>query len=214
MVVFPYSNCYLGLIAIYNNQTDRVHSELAVSVDSRQWIRIDPGTPIIPPGEKSGDYDWGCIYCANQPIIIQNQLWLYYLGSNGLHTDWRKGFFCVAMLRMDGFAGYCPIDPQKESYLVTNYLSDLPFDWCDLILNADVEKLGFIEVHIIDEQMRILYSSNRITTTCIETSIIHRNLLRKLKNIGNNENNIAQKIQIQFNFKKAKIYSFKFLEQE
>ena len=35
---------------------------------------------------------------------------LYYGGSDGLHTSWRNGFFCLATLRPDGFAGYRATD--------------------------------------------------------------------------------------------------------
>ncbi|MHA1885671.1 MAG: hypothetical protein ACW96S_11500, partial [Promethearchaeota archaeon] len=110
MPIFEYYGIYLGLPAIFNIKTDTVQTELAWSPDTIKWYRICPGTALIPNSEMKGDIDWGCIYAAKSPIILNNEIRLYYSGSDGPHTDWRKGYFCLATLRPDGFAGYKSVD--------------------------------------------------------------------------------------------------------
>ena len=118
MPVFRYANVYLGLAMIFNTQTDLVDCELTWSPDTVHWERVCPGTSLIPRGAK-GSYDWGCIYAAAYPIADGDRMRLYYGGNDGPHTDWRKGFLCLAWLRSDGFAAMEPTEPDKTALIVT-----------------------------------------------------------------------------------------------
>ena len=107
MPSFPYENVYLGLLMMINRngRGDTVDCELTWSPDSVQWERIAPGTPMIPRGEGSA-CDSKCLYGAFRPVVLDDEIRLYYGGNNGEHGDYRDGFFCLARLRKDGFAGY------------------------------------------------------------------------------------------------------------
>ncbi|MBK9166809.1 MAG: hypothetical protein IPM24_05020 [Bryobacterales bacterium] len=105
MPVFRYGSAYLGLIMMFNTDSDKVDCELAWSPDTVRWERVCPGTPLIPRGPE-GSYDAGCVYAAAHPVVERDEIRLYYGGSNGPHTGWRDGSFCLARLRPDGFAGY------------------------------------------------------------------------------------------------------------
>lgn len=104
MPVFPYGGLYLGPLMMFGRASGTVDCQLAASADTLRWQRISPGRPLVPRG-PAGSYDCGCIYGALAPIAAANQLLLCYGGSNGPHTGWRDGFFCLARLRPDGFAG-------------------------------------------------------------------------------------------------------------
>jgi hypothetical protein len=107
MPTFYYEGVYLGLVSIYNEGgTDRVWTELTWSPDTKEWYRIDAGNPLIPNSEKELDYDYGCIYACASPVIKENEIQLYYGGSDWLHDGLRQGYLCLATLRPDGFAGY------------------------------------------------------------------------------------------------------------
>lgn len=122
MPVFRHAGVYLGLLAIFNTQTDRTHCELAWSADTVAWHRIQPGTPLIPTATRRDAYDWGCVYPAAVPVVRENEIRLYYGASNGPHTNWRDGFLALATLRPDGFAGWTPQNETKPAVVLTRPL--------------------------------------------------------------------------------------------
>ena len=57
MPYFFYEGVYLGLVAIHDQKSDRVWTELAWSPDTINWTRIDVGNPLIPNSEIKLDYE-------------------------------------------------------------------------------------------------------------------------------------------------------------
>ena len=99
MPIFYHGGVYLGLVAIHDQEEDRVWTELTWSPDTKEWHRILPGTPLIPNSEVEGEYDWGCAYPAAYPVFLEDEIRLYYGASDGLHGGWRNGFLSMATLR-------------------------------------------------------------------------------------------------------------------
>jgi hypothetical protein len=146
---FPYANGYIGFVMLYNAGTDRtVDCELAWSADSVNWQRIAPGTPFIPRGPKDS-YDAGCIYAqAGVPVVKDGQLWIYYGGSREVHRGWKRHCLpCLARLRLDGFAGYEPVDAAQPGTVLTQPLRCVADD---LRVSADVRGTLRVEVTGID----------------------------------------------------------------
>jgi hypothetical protein len=121
LIVFPYANVFLGLIALFDTRKDLVHCELAWSPDTVRWERVCNGTPLIPRGPE-GRFDWGCIYAAASPIVRNGEIRLYYAGSDGPHTGWRSGGFGLARLRLDGFAGMTAGTTGRVGRIITKRL--------------------------------------------------------------------------------------------
>jgi len=197
MPIFEYYGIYLGLPAIFNVKTDTVQTELAWSPDTIKWYRICPGTALIPNSETKGDIDWGCIYAAKSPIILNNEIRLYYSGSDGPHTDWRKGYFCLATLRPDGFAGYKSVDDTLESSIIT---VPIPWNGDDLGLSADIDDGGYVKVTVLNENNNIL-GNGVIEKTCMD---------EKLKITMKDPNSISLNTEVKFKFylRNAILYSF------
>jgi hypothetical protein len=197
MPIFEYYGIYLGLPAIFNIKTDTVQTELAWSPDTIKWYRICPGTALIPNSETKGDIDWGCIYAAKSPIILNNEIRLYYSGSDGPHTDWRKGYFCLATLRPDGFAGYKSVDDTLESSIIT-----VPIQWNgdNLGLSADIDDGGYVKVSVLNENNNIL-GNGVIEKTCMD---------EKLNITMKDPNSISLNTEVKFKFylRNAILYSF------
>ena len=105
MIVIPHAGVYLGLVGLFDIEASRQWCELAWSPDSKQWHRIQPGKPLIANGPVMGDYDWGCIF-ASKPIVMKDEILLYYGANDGRFMAWRNGYLALARLRPDGFAGY------------------------------------------------------------------------------------------------------------
>jgi hypothetical protein len=119
MNAFPYANLYLGLVMMFDVDSDTVDCEIVQSPDTYRWERVCAGQPLIPRGPEGG-YDHGCIYAAAHPIHQDGALLLYYGGSDQGHGGKRKGSLCRARLRADGFAAMEPRERGVTGVVVTN----------------------------------------------------------------------------------------------
>ena len=147
MPVFKHGNIYLGLPVIHNQETDRAWTELAWSPDTIEWHRVCPGSALIPNSDFVGDYDWGCAYSAAYPVFRNEEILLYYGGSNWLHFGWRNAYLCLARIRPDGFAGYEQIS-SRESGTVTT--APIEAGRNGVRISADVSDIGNVSVKLID----------------------------------------------------------------
>ncbi len=173
-----------------------MRTELAWSPDTIHWYRVDEGSPLIPNSEKKGAYDWGTIF-ASKPILLDNEIRIYYGGCNGGHFDWRDGFLCLATLRLDGFAGYEPKVLDKPAVVITE-----PFVISSkLYITADADN-GSIVVELIDKSGNTLLTSNPITGNVTDAKVEWKNNLKLRQLIG-------KKLCMRFIINRAKLYSFR-----
>lgn len=191
MPVFYYGGVYLGLVAIHNQKTDRVHTELTWSPDTKKWYRISPGTPLIPLSDKKLDYDYGCVYACAYPIFEKDAIKLYYGGSDWLHFGWRSGALSLATLRPDGFAGY--VAKSSPAKIVTKEIS---YSGGDIYLNADINKDGYLNITVLDVNGNELAKAKSIS----EIQINNRLQLNKQLTTGS--------VKLLFEFANATVYSF------
>ncbi len=193
MPTFYYSGLYLGLVAVHQQSTDRVWTELTWSPDTHNWFRIDEGNPLIAGSEKKLDYDFGCVYACASPVFKDDKIWIYYGGSDYLHFGWRNGSLGLATLRPDGFAGYVQKDRSREGIVTTqpiNLTGEV------LKLTADVENGGSIHITILNSDGKEIATAKSITKTITDEILQLNNKIE--------EENISLKIV----FNKAKVYSF------
>ena len=198
MPVFPYAGLYIGLPAIINEETDRVHAELAWSPDTTKWNRICPGSALIPNSEERGDDDWGTVYAAAHPIIGDKEIRLYYGGCNGLHGSWREGFLCLATLRPDGWAGYEPTSKESPAVITTKSITG---DFTTLRITADVQDGGSVRVAVVDEQGKQLANGEPVKSTVTNGKIIG-------KGGWDGDAISGKKYRLRFELNDARLYSF------
>jgi hypothetical protein len=204
MPVFYHGGVYLGLVAIHDQEEDRVWTELTWSPDTIEWHRVLPGTPLIRNDGQEGDYDWGCAYPAAYPVFLEDEIRLYYGASDGLHTSWRNGFLAMATLRPDGFAGYTQKDAGKPATITTSPLSPTGGT---LRISADVEREGSVKVSVLDESNELLVESGPLTGSMTDAEIQWPDGF-SFDELG------SESIQLRFEFKDATIYSFSFPERK
>ena len=198
MPVFRHAGVYLGLVAIHAQRpVDRVWTELAWSPDSMQWHRIAPGKALIPCSDKILDYDYGCVYACAYPVFLDNEIRLYYGGSDYHHFGWRTGNLSLATLRPDGFAGY-EQESKDESAIITT--TAIPYAGQSIRITADVEKGGSIKVSIIDHEGQDAVAAGTASNTVTDGT------LKWNKEID------ADKICLKFELSNAKLYSFSFAQ--
>ena len=195
MPVFFHGGIYLGLVAIHEQETDRVWTELTWSPDTETWHRVLPGTPLIPNTGNEGDYDWGCVYAAANPIFLNDGIRLYYGASDWLHTSWRNGYLALATLRPDGFAGY------KASGLAA--VTTIPFfdGNTRLRVSADVAKEGQLVVRALSNDGSVIAESAPIAGTVTDADV-------RWQDDRALDANKGQPARLQFAFEEATVYSF------
>ena len=154
--VFKHAGLYLGMIAIHDQVSDRVWTELAWSPDTYNWHRIDEGNALIGCSATKLDYDYGCVYPCIAPVFLDDEIRLYYGGSDWLHFDWRTGCLALASLRPDGFAGYTPNNNNSPGVLTT---ATIPYAGESLKVSADIAVQGSLRVRILNGQNELLAES-------------------------------------------------------
>jgi len=200
MPVFRYANVYLGLVMLLNTTTDRVDCELTWSPDTVRWERICPGTPLIPRGPE-GSYDSGCIYAAAYPVVRPDEIRLYYGGNNGPHTTWRDGFFCLATLRPDGFAG---MEPSRSGAVGTIVTQPIICTGRYLCVTADADG-GSVRVDIEGDPLLGRDACRPITGHVTDRRVAwapDRDLA----------DHIGKPVRLRFDLRAARMYSFAFAE--
>ena len=197
MPVFYHAGVYLGLLVIHDQTADRVWTELTWSPDTETWHRINEGTPFVANDGVEGCYDWGCVYVAANPVFLDNEIRLYYGGSDGLHTSWRNSYFCLATLRPDGFAGY---RAEKAGSVETITLSSGITELC---VTADIEPDGEVMVHAIGSNGEVIASSQSLTRTGTDIRI-------SWKGEGSEKmtGDTTSPAGLRFSISKATVYSF------
>ena len=198
MPVFFHGGVYIGLVAIHDQDADRVWAELTWSPDTKTWHRVLSGTPLIPNGGDEGDCDWGCVYPAAHPVFLEDEIRLYYGGSDGLHTSWRNGFFCLATLRPDGFAGYKASDVAEPATVTTTPIFD---GKAPLRVSADIANGGKLVVRVLGEEKQLLAESQPLAGTVSDSDVrwLDDSALDAIK---------TQRARLQFTFQEATVYSF------
>jgi hypothetical protein len=203
MPAFPYAGLYLGLPMLINlnGRHDTVDCELAWSSDTVHWDRVCPGTPLIPRGPE-GAHDSKCLFGAFHPIIRGDEIRLYYGGNNGEHGDFRDGFFCLARLRLDGFAA---MEPEDSSVVAEITTCPLRCTAPHLRVNADASN-GVLGVAVVDEGGLRLAEAHPLHGDAVDDLVRWRHGQHLPKFIG-------RSVRLQFHLKRTRLYAFRFAER-
>jgi len=201
MPVFRYASVYLGLVMMINTDSDTVDCELAWSPDTVRWGRVCPGRSLIPRGLK-GSYDWGCIYAAAYPVVLKDEIRIYYGGNNGKHTSWRDGFFCLARLRPDGFACMEPESPKAVGTILTRAVACVGKN---LRVSADAAG-GSLRVGVVGAKGLGLEDCEPVVANVT-------NGLVTWKGRPDLSELVGKPIQLRFELKAARLYTFSFTKE-
>ena len=149
MPVFQRAGVYIGLGSIFHvgdmgsADFDKVDLELLYSLDCWHFIPVAAGQPLIKRGKGeygSGAPDSGTIY-ASPPVRIDGKDYIYYIGGNGQHTNYREGSLLRVEVDLDKLAGYTPRDA-GEAVVST---CDTRITGSEIRFKADIYEGGIIE---------------------------------------------------------------------
>jgi len=181
MVAFRYEQLYLGLMFVLDvsfdrrrvgkaNQDGTRHVELVYSRDLRNWRRLPGRVPLIPLGAP-GQWDGAMIGFAAAPIVVGEQIRIYYSGQRLSHgADWRQevkrfragkvrpmSSIGLATLRRDGWVSL--VAGRQPAWLLTRPFK-LPGG--SLHLNVDAAD-GLLRVTMVDRTGSAVARSHPIT---------------------------------------------------
>lgn len=145
MPVFLYQGLYLGFASLIHegdrqsDDFDCVDCELTWSCDGKKFDFAAMGQPVIPRGEGRypyGDFDCGCIYASAPVMDEENRVWVYYMGGNGKHTNFRESSLGRAYWEADKFASLEPVKKDSDSILTTTTLT-IGGSFIDVLADAE-----------------------------------------------------------------------------
>ena len=215
----PYEDVYFGFISVYHilpgmqpkitpgaPWMDKVDIQLTFSRNGRTWTRAGQRQVFIPYSCVPDAFDQAMIYVMQHPIVVDDEIWIYYVGFSGLHWATRRaepqgGAVGLAKLRLDGFIS---IDAGDGS--VTT--KPLTMSGDRLIVNADASN-GSLQVEVLGGDGLPLPGFGREQAN----PIVNDGVRQTVEWQGGSEvSNLAgQPIRLRFNLNRCKLYSFRFL---
>ena len=131
MPVFQWDHLYLGLASIFHEgdrdaeDFDHLDVELTYATTTSKFDFAAFGDPIIPRGEgvyHNGDFDCGVIF-ASPPVILDDKVYVYYMGGNGQHTEFRETALGRAYFEKDKWVALKPKVVGKIAEVMTSPFS-------------------------------------------------------------------------------------------
>lgn len=206
---FNYFGTYIGMLWLYHTdpEDDTIDVQLATSRDAANWERVSNRETFLPLGQ-AGSFDEKMIYTGNEPLIVGNEIWIYYGGHNTKHNEPQKetslSGIGLAKLRLDGFVSL------QGKECTGNFMTKvLKFEGNSLFFNGKTAPDGFIGVEILDRDEnpikgKTLKDCDKFTGDSIRKRVSWN---------GEKLDNLKEKsVRLKFYIKKGDIYSFQFTE--
>jgi hypothetical protein len=175
--------------------------------DDRDWEKVTREAVFMPYGEHKKDWDWGAVgACHQPPIVVDDEIWIYYKGSTGRHwakyhgdTYPKKKGVGLATLRLDGFVS---INAENDGTMTTKAFV---FVGDTLEVNANAAG-GSITAEALDLEGKVIEGFSKEDCRPIVSDGIRHRLAWK----GSDDCHLiqARPIRLRFHMEKAKLYSF------
>ena len=213
MGLMPCGDILLGFLWVFDssgsiredggNQAGPVHVQLTGTRDLRRWKRLGERMPLLSPGPP-GAWDCGSIYTCNRPIVVGDEIYLYYAGLNqghGYEPD-VVGSIGLATWRLDGFVSI-------NANSVTGRLTTKPLKFAGdrLVLNAESTG-GEIVVELLDDSGRPIPGFE--AEHCVPfrgDSIRHEVVWKRDSRLADL---VDKPVKLRFHMRSARLYSFTF----
>lgn len=178
MGAMSYETHYVGFPWYFATDESRgdgiIPVQTAFSTDGgRTWDR-GHREPTIALGPE-GDFDSGMNFTTNEPIVIDDEIRMYYGGWNGTHGTGNRGAAIgLATWRRDGFASYTHRG-DGEGRIETDPFT---FEGNDLLVNADLEndgrENGSLELEVLDEDGGVIDGFERVNCVAVRGDELDR----------------------------------------
>lgn len=211
MEVLAYDGLRLGLMTVFSYDPEycRGAVQLTYSRDGRHWLRAGDRQVFLPLSQSPGDFDWGSIYPLQGPLLVGDEIWIYYTGFGVDHNHTRPPDVArvtngigLAKLRMDGF-----VSLQAGSAGGNLTTKPFTFEGERLTINAAAPQ-GRVQVEILGNNGLPLEGYGK--AECLMQRFDEtRQVVRwsGKESLGHLQ---GQVIRLRFTLQQARLYSFKF----
>lgn len=217
MPLMPYGDILLGFLWVLDasgsirddggNQDGPLHVQLVGTRDLRRWHRLGERMPLLAPGAP-GEWDCGSTYTVNKPIIVGDEIWIYYSGRDQGHysTPDAVGSIGLATWRLDGFVS---INANTDTGTLTT--KPLTFSGDRLVINGEVAG-GQIAVELLDEGDRPIEGFEAVSCVPFKGDSVRHEMAWKG---GGDLAALSDKpVKLRFHMNRARLYSFAFAPGE
>ena len=216
---FPYAGMYLGLLWVFRvtgkvpggTNYGGIHAQLVHSRDGIDWQRTRSRMPLIPIGPQE-TFDCGYIHAASRPLVVGDEVWIYYDGHDGDHgsywykevwgSDERKrgGALGLGRLRLDGFVS---LDASAEGGTLTTRPVLVAGD--ELVVNCNA-RLGVVRAEVLTaDGTAVAGLSDAECVPCSGDSVRHIVRWKGGKSLATLQ---STPVRLRFHLENAQLYSF------
>ncbi len=212
---------HLGTLTVLHHVDNTVDMYLHYSRDGKDWRRFNDHRPWLHRGGE-GSLDQFDIEIATQPLVVGDELWIFYGGAR-VHHDWWIGLanenvdvpesrdksisrdghhLCLATMRLDG---YVSLDATvREGWIETKPV----FSTGDhLYINGRCGSDGYIKVEVMDSWNNVWDGFSRENCeTFTGDSINHR----VSWSAGDRVSELPGSVKLKIYLRNAEIYGFHF----
>jgi hypothetical protein len=216
--VFPYEDVYLALIPVFYHWKGSAEGtfpstsdiQLAVSRDARHFTRPGPRRAFLSTG-MNGTWDSRWIYPVLRPVRMNDQLWIYYMGTNHDHAGLLdpeskqvETALSRAILRLDGFVA-AEADYEGGTFMTP----PLQFHGTTLELNLDTGAGGVTQVEILRESGEPLPGYRMV-----DADELNGNSVKMVASWNGGKTDVGslagQPVRLRFRMRAAKLFAFQF----
>jgi hypothetical protein len=137
---FRFEDTYLGWLQIFKPEGGHIDIELAWSPDGMKWERVVPGETYLPNGTPPA-HDSGLIHPVTEPILVGDQLYLYYWATNDNHSGFayggKKKEASLYLARAEASRQVCLVQGKRPGHFM---LKPMKIGKGDLMVDADARK--------------------------------------------------------------------------
>ena len=228
---FAYGGGYLGIVPVFRieqivDKTSPTQSrydgpmegQLITSRDGRTWSRMEDRSLVLPGGAQTKTaFDRSIMDVASAPLVVGDELWLYYTGINTTHgapAPPKEITIGLAKWRLDGWVS---LEAGGELGTVETTLREPLASGNHLEINARVmprpgrgEPGGSVAVEVLDEKGDVLPGYHRDACIALRGDAVHYNVRWK------NQRTLPSGIpfRLRFVFQQASLFSFTLMEKK
>ena len=214
---------HLGLLNVLHQVDNTLDMYLHHSRDGRDWKRFLDHRPFVPRG-GDGTYDQFDIEAPTQPLVVGDELWIYY-GGMSVHHDWwimpkdrrpdvpeaREAHYsedghhlCLATLRLDG---YVSLDATvREGWVETKPVFSTGRH---LYINGRCGPKGYIDVEVMDGWNNVWEEYSRENCRTFTADAVHH---RVAWSRSDTIDEVPGAVKLKFYLRDAELYGFQFAD--